>query len=84
MLECLLNFEELSMCDVCKKNKIDYRFLNGKKSALSPAQFYQVQVGKTSVLRLCYLHDIELFRVGERRFLSQHRSVIPLLKSRLT
>ena len=72
------------MCDVCKKNNIDYRFLNGKKSVLTPSQFYQVQVGKVSVLRLCYIHDIELFHLGERRFLGQHKSIVPLLKARLT
>ena len=72
------------MCDVCKKNNVDYRFINGRKNHLIPSQFYQVQVGKVSVLRLCYLHDIELFRLGERRFLSIHRSIIPLLRSRLT
>lgn len=73
------------MCDVCKKDKRDYRFLNGsKKSFLVSSQFYQVQIGKVSVLRLCYSHDVELFKVGERRFINKHQSVVPLLKSRLT
>ena len=72
------------MCDVCKKNKRDYRFLNGKKDMLISSQFYQVQIGKVSVLRLCYSHDIELFKIGERRFINRHKSVVPLLKSRLT
>ena len=84
MLTPMLAFWRDMMCDVCKKNKIDYRFLNGKKSHLFPSQFYQIQVGKVSILRLCFLHDVELFHLGERRFLNQHKSVVPLLKSRLT
>lgn len=60
------------MCDVCKAEGIDWNFSNGKKTKLNKAKLYRVYVGRTATVQLCHLHDIQLFVLGEQRFLKEH------------
>lgn len=69
------------MCDVCKIRGLDYKFLNGKKDWLKQNFLYKVLVGKTAKVKLCHLHDIELFHMGEKRFVMQHIELLRVLKN---
>lgn len=59
------------MCDCCKAEGRDYQFTTGS-SKLKSARFYKVYVGRVAGIKLCRLCDIELFHVGENRFLRNH------------
>lgn len=59
------------MCDVCEIEGIDWEFRNGGRP-LVRTRFYRVYVGDVTDVDLCFLHSIELFRVGESRFLASH------------
>ena len=68
------------MCDICKSKGIAKDFLNGRKSSYSvKAMLHQVFLGKRVEIELCYLHDVELFKKGERRFISSNLEVMPVL-----
>ena len=68
------------MCDICKSKGLTKKFLNGGKSGYSvKAMLYQVFLGKKVEIELCYLHDVELFKKGERRFISNNLEVMPIL-----
>ena len=60
------------MCEICNSEGKDYRFLNGQKDYLSTQQLYKVFKNSVAPVRLCYLHGIELFMIGETRFLREH------------
>jgi len=57
---------------VCKAEGRDWIFSNGTASQLSVAKLYRVYVGRTAKIKLCRLHDIQLFVIGEQRFLQEH------------
>jgi hypothetical protein len=59
------------MCDVCNTEGVDWRFANGDKK-LQKAAFYKVYVGQVASVSICHIHGIELFSLGERRFLQNH------------
>lgn len=59
------------MCDVCNLKKIDWKFKCGEKP-LEGAKLYCVYVGKIARLTLCRIHSVELFAVGEIRFLHRY------------
>lgn len=61
------------MCDVCIKEEKDWNFSNGGKS-LQRCRLYRVYVNRVAMVSLCYLHSVELFCIGESRFLSEHPS----------
>ena len=60
------------MCEICKSEGQDYRFRNGDKAFLSTQQLYTVFKDSVAPVRLCYIHGIELFVLGEKRFLHEH------------
>lgn len=60
------------MCDVCSLEGKDWKFMNGKHSNLVRSRLYNIYEGKIAHLQLCLIHDIELFMLGESRFLKQH------------
>lgn len=65
--------KECAMCEICKSEGIDHRFRNGEdKSFLTTQQLYKVFKNSVAPVRLCYIHSIELFMLGERRFLQEH------------
>lgn len=60
------------MCEVCKAEGIDYLFRNGPKTALVRDNLYKVFKKAVAPVKLCHIHSIELFHMGERRFLREH------------
>jgi hypothetical protein len=59
------------MCEVCELEGIDWEFRNGERAPVR-TRFYRVYVGDVTDVNLCFLHSIELFRIGETRFLEAH------------
>jgi hypothetical protein len=60
------------MCEICKSEGQDSFFLNGPKAQETTQQLYKVFKNNVAAVRLCYIHSIELFMLGEKRFLRQH------------
>lgn len=60
------------MCEVCSAEGKDYRYLNGPKNQITTEQLYKVFRDSVAPVKLCYIHSIELFMLGERRFLHEH------------
>ncbi|MCR9205123.1 MAG: hypothetical protein NXH75_11125 [Halobacteriovoraceae bacterium] len=59
------------MCDVCHEEEIDWKFRNGKRP-LHNCRLYRVYQNRVANIKLCHIHAIELFCVGESRFLEFH------------
>jgi hypothetical protein len=61
----------MNMCDVCNLEGLDWVFATGGKK-LVKNKLYKVYTEKAAQVKLCTLHDIELFKFGEKKFLSAH------------
>jgi hypothetical protein len=59
------------MCDCCKAEGRNEKFSCGD-SPLRSASLYKVYMGRTASVKLCRLCDIQLFRIGESRFLQSN------------
>ena len=71
------------MCDVCTSEGIDWSFANGSKhTKLTTAKFHNVYIGRVAQVKLCRIHDIQLFSLGEVRFLAAHISLAKTLVSK--
>ncbi len=70
------------MCEICKSEGKNTKFLNGSKDAIVSHQLYKVYRGSVASVKLCYIHSIELFMLGERRFLREHLSFARSLANR--
>lgn len=70
------------MCEVCKSEGRDYLFVNGTKSYIYTNNFYKVFKKSVASAKLCYVHSIELFMIGEKRFLQGHLSFARKLATR--
>lgn len=66
------------MCDVCHEEDIDWRFRNGRKP-LHNCRLYRVYQGRVANIKLCHIHAIELFCIGENRFLANHPQLALML-----
>lgn len=60
------------MCEVCKTEGQDYLFKNGPTKILTINNLYKVFKHTVAPVKLCHVHTIELFHIGERRFLKEH------------
>lgn len=60
------------MCDVCRTENIDWKFANGPQAKLHQARLFRVYKNRVAVIKLCHIHAIELFIMGEERFLANH------------
>ncbi len=60
------------MCEVCKSEGADFSFRNGSKNILTTNNLYKVFKNAVAPIKLCHIHSIELFHLGERRFLREH------------
>ena len=60
------------MCEVCHAEGKDYRYLNGTKTQITIDHLYKVFRDSVAPIKLCHIHSIELFMLGERRFLKEH------------
>ncbi|MBC7428991.1 MAG: hypothetical protein H7336_10290 [Bacteriovorax sp.] len=70
------------MCEICKSEGKDAAFVNGTKDVISTQQLYKVYKNSVAPVRLCYIHSIELFMIGEKRFLKEHLSFAHVLITR--
>ncbi|MBC7714398.1 MAG: hypothetical protein H7177_13720 [Rhizobacter sp.] len=70
------------MCDICQSEGKDPAFVNGPKDVISTQQLYKVYKNSVAPVRLCYIHSIELFMIGEKRFLKEHLSFARVLITR--
>ena len=62
-------------CDCCKQEGRDWKFLCGEDAKLKEVKLYGVKRAKGIIkVSLCRLCEIELFRIGEGRFLKKHGS----------
>ena len=59
------------MCDVCQAEGKDSKFHNGN-SRTETCRLYRVYQGRDALIKLCRIHSIELFCIGESRFLAGH------------
>ena len=59
------------MCDCCEAEGRNPEFHTGSLKILR-AKLFKIYVGKTASVKLCRLCDIELFSLGEIRFLENH------------
>ena len=60
------------MCEVCKNEGEDYLFKNGLKNIIVTNNLYKVFKDGVAPIKLCHIHSIELFHLGEKRFLHEH------------
>jgi len=70
------------MCEICKSEGKDYRFSNGEKDNIVTQQLYKVYKNTVAPVRMCYIHSIELFMIGEKRFLREHLDFARALATR--
>jgi hypothetical protein len=70
------------MCEVCRAEGENYLFKNGTKKMLISNSLYKVLQGAVAPVTLCYVHSIELFCVGERRFIQEHLAFARILGAR--
>lgn len=64
------------MCDVCRFEGKDYKQINFPKLKIIQRSLYTVFKQQTILLKLCYIHDIELFAIGEKRFMENHPNLL--------
>lgn len=60
------------MCEVCKSEGVDFKFKNGSKATLYKNALYKVFKDSVAEIKLCHVHSIELFMLGESRFIREH------------
>ena len=70
------------MCEICKSEGYNTKFINGTKDTIVTHQLYKVYRDSVAPVKLCYIHSIELFMLGERRFLREHLLFARSLASR--
>lgn len=63
------------MCHVCESEGLNWKFLNGPERKLETAWVFGLYRGRTAKLRLCYIHSVEIFLLGEQRFLARHHQL---------
>lgn len=65
------------MCDVCSFEGIDSEKLNGYKSRYKKiCKIHGAKSQNVNNITLCYFHDIELFKNGEKRFFQIHPKLL--------
>jgi hypothetical protein len=61
------------MCDVCRNYQLNWKQLNGQKMYLEDKRLYTFYHRHRARLTLCHSHAVDLFHLGERRFLDRYR-----------
>lgn len=67
------------MCDVCKAENLDSNFMNGSKYRVNASRLYRVFKGQVATVKTCPLHDIQLFLLGEQKFLLENLGFLKFL-----
>lgn len=70
------------MCDVCKSEGVDYKFINFPNGKLIKRQLFSFGHDSKMSINVCYVHDIELFVMGETRFFALHSLLATAIKLR--
>lgn len=71
------------MCDICKSEGLDSKFINGTKFKLYNRKIYSAFRNRAVNIKLCFLHDIEFFTFGESKFIQFYPAFVNVtLKSR--
>lgn len=70
------------MCDICKSKNIDPKFINGDKYQVFNRRVYTLFKDRVVPVRLCFVHDVELFLLGERRFAEAYPQVVLNINSK--
>jgi hypothetical protein len=60
------------MCHVCRITQQNTAVLNGRKPLSVPVKLYTFYHQHRARLVLCHYHSVELFKLGERRFLMEY------------
>lgn len=61
------------MCDICTTVGLEWKFINGKeKNKLYRVRLFRVYQDRIAVVSMCHIHAIELFILGEQRFLRNY------------
>lgn len=60
------------MCDCCKAHEIDSVNMNGNDTTFACCIYNAFGYAKDISVSLCRVHSIELFQVGESRFISEY------------
>ena len=60
------------MCDVCKAENLDSQLMNGSRNRINASKLYRVFKGQVALVKTCPLHDIQLFMLGEQKFLLEN------------
>jgi len=64
----------LYMCDICKTENLNYAKNTEERYPFVKASLHKVFVNSRALVTLCRVHDIELFRFGEGRFLRKYQN----------
>lgn len=67
------------MCDLCRSEGTDYKFRNGSRNELYTRSLFNAFPGHLVKVRLCFIHDSDLFLMGESRFIDKYPSFIASL-----
>ena len=70
------------MCDLCRSQGDDYKFRNGNREELYTRSLFNVFPGHLVKVKLCFLHDSDLFLMGEARFVNKYPKFISTLSAR--
>lgn len=62
------------MCDCCQKHDINTLTRNGNENTYQ-CRLYSSYGSENTPLNLCRLHSIELFKLGESRFVSMYGDI---------
>lgn len=60
------------MCYVCSLEQKNFGNATGVKGRITTRKMFRAYTNATAIVKLCYVHDIELHVTGEERFLRNH------------
>lgn len=60
------------MCDVCRNYNLNWKQINGPLKPLEQQRLYTFYHRHRARLSLCHYHAVDLFHLGERRFLERY------------
>ncbi len=72
------------MCEICQSEGRDAKYMNGDKPTQMHAKLYRVFKDKVAPIRICHVHNIELFSFGETSFIRRHINFAYYLSKRGT
>ena len=71
------------MCEVCRIEGLDFNQINGPKHRKVRRPFRSDNGKATLDIVLCYVHDIEYFVLGNKKFFERYKKFAAFIKNRL-